>query len=192
MKKLLLLIIPFVFSCQPNNDPKPPLVDGSIDDFKALGVEPITIGYGVNLYLYQDQHYVWVAYDYPESSFGTIDLQLVAPALEDTINLHVSAQIGEWMVEEGTPRPENPESGLWWNHKGWYANEVWINGMDTTGGKTNYRFKNAPAREIQLSKERFGRGTWNFKMNIRAIRTPGGFSSSTFPKDDTFYSLTID
>ncbi len=170
-----------IFSCQQSKTPTPPLVDGNLEDFQGLGVEPIILSEEVSLYFYQNDHYVWVAYDYPEGSYGTLDMKVLCPNLADTLNLHISAQLGEWFLKEGAPQPDNALSELWWNHDGWYANEVWMNGLDRSEEEVSPNWRNAKAREIQISKERFGRGEWKLQLNIRAIQTPDGFTGITFP-----------
>ena len=182
----------FIISCSPIQEKTlaPPLVDGSIEDYLRLGVTPINLEKEVNLYFYQDQHYVWIAYDYLDGSFGTLDLVIESPNLNGPLNIHVSAQIGEWPVDSPELAPDNPESDRWWNHNGWYANEVWSNGTDRSGDTPRPKFKNGQARELQLSKERFGRGVWKIKMNIRAILdSNGNRSNHQFPKDDQPYIL---
>lgn len=179
---------------QPKNVETPPLVDGNIDDIKLLA-EPINLLEGTDLYFYQNDHYVWIAYDYPEGSYGTLDLKLLAPNLTDTLNIHISAQLGEWYLKAGAPKPENSTSELWWNHEGWYANEVWMNGLNREENEKGEEdvtpnWRNAEAREIQISKERFGRGEWNLQLNIRAIQSTDEFTSITFP-DEGMYTLTI-
>lgn len=152
----------------------PPLVDGKLDEYLHLGVTPRIIADSVALYIYQDQHFVWLAYSYREGSFGTLDLKLLAPNITDTLNLHVSAQLGEWWLVPDAPKPDSPESEYWWNMKDWTANPVWINGMDRSGENVRYRFKNAEGRELQLSKARFGIGPWKIKMNIRSVMDEHG------------------
>lgn len=183
---MLIAFAALCVACEIKRDARsnvpPPLIDGSIDDYKALGVTPIAIAENVNLYTYQNGHYFWLAFDYPEGSFGTLDLKLLSPSLQDTINLHVSAQLGEWMLLSDYPKPENMNSDLWWNAKGWTANTVWINGLDQTGEQTRFRFKNANAREIQLSKARFGRGNWKLKLLIRSLKNvDGDFFDVNYP-----------
>ncbi|WP_421765041.1 hypothetical protein [Ekhidna sp.] len=190
MRYTLIFLIALLVSCQQHENPAPPLVDGSIEDFRSLNVPPIELMSETNLYFYQDKHYVWIAFDYPDGSYGTADLKLLSPKLSDTINLHVSAQLGEWYLTEGSPRPDNPQSDLWWNHSGWYANEVWPNGTDNSGEEPQPNFKNAKAREIQISKERFGKGEWKLQIEIRAIQTSEGFTSITFPEND-FHQLEV-
>ncbi|MEP1033039.1 hypothetical protein [Ekhidna sp.] len=180
---LIIIIALAICSCQQPKEATPPLVDGNIDDFLQLGIEPIALAEGTKLYFYQNDHYVWIAYDYPEGSYGTLDLKLLTPNLTDTINLHVSAQLGEWLLKEGAPKPDNSVSELWWNHEGWYANEVWMNGLDRSEDEVNPNWRNGKAREIQISKVRFGKGEWKLQLNIRAIQTPDGFTGITFPEE---------
>ncbi|MCB9196512.1 MAG: hypothetical protein H6598_09835 [Flavobacteriales bacterium] len=165
-----------------------PMVDGTIEDFVEMQIIPIVISENVNLYIHQNAQYVWFGYTYPEGSFGTLDMLITSQNIPDTLNLHVSAQIGEWYSNQPETIPNSPESENWWNMKGWIANPVWINGKDTTNDQV--KFKNSPAREIQMSKLRFGTGLWKIKFKIKLIKTYNGeFSNLSYPKDDTFYSL---
>ncbi len=169
----------------------PPLVDGHIEEYAKLGVEPILLDPDVHLYFYQDDHYVWIAYDYNEGSWGTLDMEIESPNLDGPLNLHISAQIGEWPINNPELAPDGPESDRWWNARGWYANEVWANGMDRSGDEPRYKFKNAGARELQLSKARFGKGEWKIKMRINAVvDKEGNRSAINFPNDGSTYSLT--
>jgi len=169
---------------------EPPLVDGSCEEYPRLGAKRLTVSGDVELYVYQDKHYVWLCYGYPEGSFGTLDVKLKTAALPAPLNLHVSAQLGEWPADKPDLAPQNAESELWWNAVGWTANPVWVNGMDKSGDKPRYRFKNAKARELQLSKRRFGRGDWSFSMEIRSVKGGDGkFYDVVFPKAGEFYTL---
>ena len=190
-----LIALVFVSVCvtaQRSFAQEPPLVDGDCEEYARLEAKRITVSKEIELHLYQDKHYVWMCYSYPSGSFGTVDIKLKTAALPKPLNLHVSAQLGEWPADKPELAPQNPESELWWNAKGWTANPVWINGMDKTTDKPRYRFKNAKARELQLSKRRFGRGDWLFSMEIRSIKgVDGKFYDLTFPKAGEFYSLKI-
>jgi hypothetical protein len=164
----------------------PPLVDGSCSEYASLKATRHAVSKDVDLHIYQDRHFVWLCYTYPEGSFATADLKLTSPALTFPINLHVSAQLGEWPVGRTEFEPKSAESDLWWNATGWTANPVWVNGMDRSGATPRYRFKNAKAREFQLSKQRFGRGTWSFSIEIRRINGPDGKPYDvTFPTTGT-------
>jgi hypothetical protein len=147
----------------------PPLVDGDCGGYAGLGAQSFVVAPQVRLYVWQDAHYVWLCHDVPAGSFGAVDLRLAAPALAAPLVLHVSAQLGEWPADKPDHAPATPESPLWWNTRGWTANPVWINGMDRSGPTPRPRFRNAPAREIQLAKQRFGRGVWAFSLEIHGI-----------------------
>ena len=126
----------------------PPLVDGNCSEYARLKATRLVVSKDVDLHIFQDRHFVWLCYTYPDGSFATADLKLTAPALTYAINLHVSAQLAEWPVDKPDLAPKNPESDSWWNATGWTANPVWINGMDRSGASPRYKFKNAKAREF--------------------------------------------
>lgn len=171
-----------------------PMVDGKNTEYAALEVAPIAIGEGVNLYIFQNQSYVWISYDYPAGSYGTLDMQITTEQLAHPINIHVSAQLGEWPVGEEAQKPQSANSDLWWNMDGWIANSLWANGIDTAGFRgPQMRLKNGEMRELQLDKNRFGKGEWNFRLTINAIRNEAGqFVTVNFPTDKTYYSLLVD
>lgn len=170
----------------------PPMVDGSCDEYARLKAQKFAVSADVDLHIYQDKHFVWLCYTYPDGSMGTTDIKLKTPTFVEPINLHVSAQLGEWPVNKPELAPKDGESDLWWNTKGWTANAVWMNGLDTTGDTPRVKFKNAKAREIQIGKERFGRGTWTLSMNIRAIKgADGKMYKADFPKANESYTLKV-
>jgi hypothetical protein len=146
----------------------------------------------VVLQIFQNEDYVWMCYGFPDGSFGTLDLIVRTGSLKEGLNLHASAQLGEWPADKPDLAPKSPESDLWWNVKGWIANPVWINGMDRSAATPRYRFKNAKARELQLSKERFGPGEWKLTFNIRRVKgSDGQFYDINFPKDGSPYTLMV-
>jgi hypothetical protein len=169
-----------------------PMVDGDCGEYTNLGAESVSLSKDVTLKIFQNEDYVWMCYGYPEGSFGTLDLVVKTDSLKDAVNLHASAQLGEWPADNPELVPKSAESDLWWNVKGWTANPVWINGMDTTSPKPQYRFRNAKARELQLSKDRFGSGEWRLTLNIRRVKgNDGEFYDITFPKDGSQYILKV-
>lgn len=191
-RSALLLSLSFLAACSGGRSmtPPTPLVDGACDQYPALRAETVAVSDEVRLHLFQDDHYVWMCYAYPPGSFATMDLQLATEGLAEPMNLHVSAQLGEWPVSAPELAPTEPTSDRWWNATGWTANPVWVNGMDTTGARPRYRFKNANAREIQIAKARFGTGTWQFTASMRQIkRADGSFYDLDFPDDGTPYRL---
>ncbi len=193
---LLLLISFFGVSCISESTKKDslptPLIDGKYDDYITLEIEPINIYEGVDLYIYQNEHYVWIAYSMPEGSYGPLDMHIKTDKVGDYLNLHVSGQNGEWYLNEPSTSPDGPESDKWWNMNGWNANVVWPNGIDQNGDNFRYKFKLANARELQLSKARFGKGSWNIKMKIGSIKEKDGtYGKFEFPKDDSFFTIEV-
>lgn len=170
-----------------------PLIDGKYDEYVSLEIEPITIYEGVDLYIYQNEHYVWIAYSMPEGSYGTLDMHIKTDKVGDYLNLHVSGQNGEWYLNDPSTSPDGPESDKWWNMNGWNANVVWPNGIDQSGDNFRYRFKLARARELQLSKVRFGKGEWKINMKIGSIKTnEGTYAKFAYPDEDSFFTLTVE
>lgn len=174
----------------------PPMIDGQCNEYSELGAKSVKIDDAVTMQIYQNQHFVWLCYNYPDGSYGTLDMIVDAPGLEEAMNLHVSAQLGEWPAEKPDMAPDEGNSPLWWNHKGWTANEVWFNGyrMRKTdkGEEQVANWNNAPAREIQLSKNHFGRGEWKLRININAIQGKDDKRYSVVhPSEDEFYTLKV-
>lgn len=180
---LSVAVVLFLVLCASANAQAPPLVDGDCGEYAGLKAKTFVVSDDVALLVYQDKHFVWLCYGYPEGSFAMADLKLKTKTFPAGINLHVSAQLGEWPLDKPELAPKNAESDLWWNHKQWTANTVWINGMDRTGDTPRYKFKNAKAREIQIAKMRFGKGTWQFSIEIRNIMGKNGRTyNAAFPK----------
>ena len=188
MRNFIILLPMWLISCTTNTDTPseaPPLVDGNCSEYAKMASDSIQLSDDVMLHIYQDAHYVWLCYCYPKESFGTLDLQLISKKYLEPINLHVSAQLGEWPANNPELAPQTPQSDKWWEIEGWTANPVWLNGRDTTTNQIN--FKNANARELQLSKKRFGRGLWEIQMEIRSIKgRDGEFYNIQFPEDGSY------
>lgn len=179
-------------SCKQSIQKPPPLIDGQCNEYEALNAETFALAHGVKLHIYQNEHYVWLSYCYPEGSFGILDMELETARLDGPLNLHVSAQLGEWPLNKPELKPKNSTSDKWWNHQGWTANAIWLNGLNRTEERTSPNWKVPPARELQLSKQRFGRGEWKIKMNIGSIRTAEGtIENITFPEGDKPYLLQV-
>ena len=162
----------------------PPMVDGRCGEASYMTNERIDLGANVSLHHYIDEHYVWLCYDYLDGSYGTLDLELHTPKLDRAINLHVSAQLGEWWADEPDSAPQTGDSDQWWETTGWTSNVIWMNGMDDEADPPQINFKNAEAREVQISKARFGAGQWTLRFNIRALSLPdGGRTNVLYPAE---------
>jgi hypothetical protein len=188
--RFLFLVLSFVLISPARAAQHPtPLMDADCSEYRELPAQRISVASGIELYIYQDEHYVWLCYTYPPGSRGLLDMQLKTDKLASPLNLHVSAQLGEWPVDRDDLRPKGAESDLWWNTSGWTGTVSWINGMDTSGPTPRYRWKDAKAREIQLAKKRFGRGDWQFTLSIHVRDQSGKFQDVPFPADGSYFKL---
>ncbi len=151
-----------------------PLLDGRCSEYAELGALSQDLDHGVRLWIYQNDDYVWMCLGLPELSFGTLDLALDAPKLDGPRALHVSAQLGEWPLDQPEMAPPNAESPLWWQVRGWTANTLRFNGLEAGESGSTARFQPSEARELQFAKARFGIGTWRFRFDLNAIKGGDG------------------
>ena len=123
----------------------------------------------ISVLLFQDEDYVWICYALPAESYGTLDLVVDSPGLTSPMNLHVSAQLGEWRAGHPDEAPQDSDSDRWWKIEGWWSNAVSFNGMRETDEGPRVNFQWSEGRELQLSKARFGRGTWRLRFSIGMV-----------------------
>ena len=188
---LTFISILFILSCNTSSQ-EPPIVDGFNSEFNLLKSSKFQVSEDILLQLYQNEHFVWLTYNVPKGSYGTMDMVLETPNLSEAINLHVSAQVGEWYENKPDSAPKTPESDKWGLTKGWTGNAIWFKQMDTSADEPQLVFKSAPARELQLSKSYFGKGNWLFNIEIRAIKDANGnFKTLKFPKDSEKFELEV-
>ena len=158
--------------------PAPPMVDGDCGEYAALGAERHVVDADVTLSIHQDPHYIWVCYTLPEDSFGMLDMRVESDALARPLNLHVSAQLGEWPADDPDAAPSGASSDAWWRIHGWTANWQWFHGLDTSGASPRPAFVYARAREVQLARSRFGSGPVRLVLKIESIRRADGSDSA--------------
>lgn len=162
-----------------------PLLDGQCDEYRRIGAEVLAEGDDISVLLFQDADYVWLCYALPDESYGTLDLVVDSPGLADPINLHVSAQLGEWRVNHPGDVPQNAESDHWWKVRGWWSNAVSWNGVRETDQGPRPNFQASEGRELQLSKTRFGKGAWQLSFSIGGVRhADGGTKRVVLPSQD--------
>lgn len=169
LKSLLLGLAGFIGTAQAGTAHYP-LLDGRCDEYAHIGAEVIAEGDGISVLLFQDASYVWFCYTLPDRSYGTLDLVVDSPGLAETVNLHVSAQLGEWRVDHPEDVPQSAESDRWWNVQGWWSNAVAWNGTRETDDGPRPNFQASAGRELQLSKTRFGKGAWRLRFTIGSVR----------------------
>ena len=150
------------------------MLDGRCDDH-AQAVRAQPIGDGAAAYARQTADHVWLCFAVPDGSYASLDLRIETPALARPLNLHASAQLGEWAADEPGAAPANGSSESWWKGvDGWWASTTPFNGSIATpeGRRTNFR--TVRGREVQLSKRRFGLGLWKVSAVISDVAVPGG------------------
>lgn len=184
MKKRTLLMT--LFAAAPlMADTTVPLVDGECGEYRDLEAKTWSLPHGITLSAFQDAGNLWLCYDLPEDSMGTLDLVLQTPRMSSAMNLHVSAQLGEWPVDAPDSAPASPDSERWWQVSGWWSNAVSLNGMERSGQAPRPRFIPSPGRELQLSKAHFGEGAWQLRFNIRSVKDADGERHAfTWPATD--------
>jgi hypothetical protein len=175
-----LLLLAALAACTPKatsrTTPAYPLLDGRCDEYTSLAAEHHDVAPGVELFVFQDTSYVWLCYTLPHDAFGPLDLVVAAPGLDEPLNLHASAQLGEWPASKPDAMPKDASSEQWWNQHGWTGMPVRFNGAAADG---TIKFRPTPTRELQLGKRRFGRGTWRLRATIYGVG--GGGSDAKFP-----------
>lgn len=170
----IFILAAFAAGAAQNAATAEPMLDGRCEEHRAAGVQPQPVGNGVTAYLRQTANHVWLCFDVPQGSYAPLDLRLEAPRLQRAINLHASAQLGEWDADDPSAAPADSASPLWWKVEGWWANTIVFNGMTDTPQGRRARFRFAEGREIQFSKDRFGRGTWRLSADIMNVAGPDG------------------
>ena len=151
-----------------------PFFDGLCDEYAAMGVPAHSLGAGVELYVHGGPETVWLCYTLPPDSYGTLDLYISTPALADPLNLHVSAQLGEWRAGHRDEGPHGASSPLWWKIDGWYSNAASFNGSVDTDDGRRPNFLASAGRELALQRSRFGSGEWRLRFQIGAVQLPDG------------------
>lgn len=151
-----------------------PLLDGRCDEYGPLAAVQWPLAENITVFAWQDEHHVWLCATLPEGSLGVADMVLQTAVLAAPVNLHASAQLGEWNPSDESTIPATANSDKWWNNDGWYANSIRINGMVEADGRQRPKMLNDAGREFQVSKQRFGRGEWQINITLNGIADESG------------------
>lgn len=150
-----------------------PMLDGRCDDH-VEAAPTHAAGEGVTAYVRQTDEHVWLCFAVPEGSYATLDLRVEAPGLAKPMNLHASAQLGEWVTDDPAAAPKDGSSEIWWRDvAGWWGSTTPFNGMATTAAGRQINFRTVRGREMQLSKQRFGSGEWKLVATLSDVAVPG-------------------
>lgn len=160
---------------QAEKAPAYPLLDGRCGEYEVLEARGYRAAEGVTLWIFQDSGYMWLCVTLPDDSLGVVDLNVDAPSLTDALNLHVSAQLGEWRDGYPDEEPKSSTSPKWGHIEGWFANVIPVRfERPTEGGPVRHTFGSSTGREMQLAKNRFGRGRWRIRLKLSDVRGPDG------------------
>lgn len=157
--------------------PRPILLDGSCGEDAWRAAARTEVGEGVALLVMQDPGNLYLCWTLPPDARG-VDLYLQAPD-GSMHNLHTSARVGE--RTRGTAGwPE----WRWENHIGWFSPPYSFTGARRLDdGTLAYDFALTPAKEMQVSKDRFGRGRWRIYTEVVVRKPDGKLGPVSFPKD---------
>ncbi len=111
-------------------------------------------------------------------SWSGLDLYVDTPQLEAAMNLHLSAQLGEWPAE-GEPI-SGGSSPDWWQLNGWFGTTAHYNGSEMRDGEQRARFRRLNAIELVLEKSHFGSGEWALQFEVRNVPLGNGESADVF------------
>lgn len=148
---------------------------------------------GTTIYVRQTKDHVWLCFAVPDGSYGTLDLRVETPRLAKALNLHASAQLGEWPADDTSAAPKDGSSPLWWRGvDGWWGSVTPFNGMVTTPEGRSLNFRTVSGRELQLSKRRFGAGEWRLVATISDVALPDGKQISVRWPRSGHFTLKVD
>jgi len=146
---------------------EPVLLDARCNELAWTRAERTPIGEGVTLLAMADRRYVYLCVTLPPESLGTLDLYIQGET-GAPVNLHISAQTGERTRGENGWR----EWSGFNNYDGWYGPPVAFSGMiEGADGVRRPQFANSQARELQISRDRFGDGPWRVMLQVHALGT---------------------
>jgi hypothetical protein len=141
------------------------LLDNRCDPDEWQDAARRDLGEGVVLRFKHDAHHAYLCLTLPPESLGAIDLYLQSDAAQRPWNLHASAQLGE--KQRGADGW--PPDWTWGNERGWYSPAVPFRGLQSGEHGSHVAFGDIAAREIQLSRVRFGPGPWRLMFELHAL-----------------------
>jgi hypothetical protein len=158
----------------------PVLLDAKCDAAEYANAARHDIGGGVTLRARHDADYVYLCLMLPAQSLGTMDLFLQPVSGGPMYNLHISAQVGE-RIFAGGAWPD----WTFGNERAWYGPPVAFRGMARRpDGTARPDFSESEAREVQLTRARFGNGPWKVRLEVRALG-PDKRGEVVFPAGST-------
>jgi len=155
----------------PQGNGKPILIDGIFspgewDDALKINIRP-----NIQLLLKKNAGFVFIGVRYSPYTLAVVDL-CISPDGKAIRQLHVSAQLGERLLND-TPGPDDDPEFVWGDTTGWYANEIRWN-----AGKAQALMKEGKSRdeaqeaslykydgfELQIQWSKFGSDEWLVRL----------------------------
>lgn len=169
---ILLMAIIFVPSARATTIDVPKLkesnviVNGKCNDWEWNNANSTNLGQGVKLKTQQTNNLLYLCFELPPESIGTVDMYIDTPKLKAPKLLHVSAKAGE--------KINDSDSWDWWNNEYWNANVSRFDKCPSESPKGFGYFTDAPAREFQFYKPAFGEGEWKLLIKLHSIKSADG------------------
>jgi hypothetical protein len=155
----------------PEGNGKPILTDGIFSPGEWDDALKIPIRPNVELLLKKSADFVFVGIRYTPFTLSVVDL-FISPDGKAIRHLHVSAQLGERLLDDKAVPGKEPEF-IWGDTTGWYANEIRWNERKVQAmikeGKDNGQAQEASLYkydgfEFQICRSKFGSDEWLVRL----------------------------
>ena len=155
----------------PEGNGKPILTDGIFSPGEWDDALKIPIRPNVELLLKKSAGFVFVGIRYIPFTLSVVDL-FISPDGKAIRHLHVSAQLGERLLND-TPGTDDDPEFIWGDTTGWYANEIRWNEKKVQAmikeGKDNGQAQEASLYkydgfEFQIRRSKFGSDEWLVRL----------------------------
>jgi len=155
----------------PEGNGKPILTDGIFSPGEWDDALKIPIRPNVALLLKKSAGFVFVGIRYIPFTLSVVDL-FISPDGKAIRHLHVSAQLGERLLND-TPGTDDDPEFIWGDTTGWYANEIRWNERKVQAmikeGKDNGQAQEASLYkydgfEFQIRRSKFGSDEWLVRL----------------------------
>jgi len=159
----------------------PILLNGRCDEPQWMKAAEVRMSNDSRVLLLHDRDYVYFCAVPAPGDGAAFDIFV---GHEDrTIQLHVSAQVGERLLVGNAEPPWD-----WNNHKGWYGIPTPLVALERgPDGRTHARYLQESDRETAVSKSRFGRLPWKVRLSVTSFGQ-GKAHSAEFPVSSTLDS----
>jgi hypothetical protein len=171
MKALAAIVAPY--------SPDPVLLDSRCEASEYGRAVRQDLGRGVTLYAMHGRAHIFLCASLPPRSLGSLDLYLQSPRGGPITRLHLSRQLGEVTHPEGSePDPK------------FRVHPDWSGPTNEILSFRDRQFDFVQAREVQLSKARFGKGPWRVRL-VLAELGPDQESIVEFPGKGSWNLLQL-